>query len=321
MIHNVNEVKALKWGQLSPPWEQKRLRNFGEDLTINNMNEETNLHSTPPPTPRPNVFEYRASADFVAAMLTWRKHEDPRFSLRSASQTMPGSSRTLVARIAKGQRRLTRDRIDDLAILLQLTLHERAQLERLVVAERKPGASVKSGATNLRVEKDPPKVTRAAPQNHLLADWLNIYIKDACKLRSFSPQPERIHELLGGLATTSHIQRSLDFLLREGYLRRTPAGKLVQNDAVTTSTDGLPNEKIRSFHKKALEIARQNIDRVPLTKRREAAFVLHLNEPTLVKLTQLFDEICETLIQFAESHPDDNEKLYQILINLTPIGG
>ena len=141
------------------------------------------------------------------------------------------------------------------------------------------------------------------------------------KLKGFDPHPERLARLLGGIALASRVKRSLDFLLREGFLRRTLDGKVVMNQDLEVTTDEIPNAKIRAFHKKSLDIARRNLDLYPITKRRESALIMHLNQASIEELKELLKDFYERLIAFAEAHPDDNEELYQVLINLTPIGG
>lgn len=266
------------------------------------------------PRPRPAVFDFTSTNAYVAAMLDWRKTNERGFSIRALTANLPGCSRTLISKVIKGTRRLNRNHLPAIARLLDLSYAEKIQLDRWIDLERRP---------LILAEQNPSRnsTNSRRPQNHLLDHWLHLYVKDACKLRGFQPDPVSIHRLLGGIASVKQIETSLNFLLREGFLRRTLQGHLVLNEPVTVTTDGPPHQKIKAFHKKALSLARRNMDLQPSQERRESAMVMHLNQENMEKLKDLLKGFHDALINFADEHPNDDEKLYQVLINLTKVGG
>jgi uncharacterized protein (TIGR02147 family) len=146
-------------------------------------------------------------------------------------------------------------------------------------------------------------------------------VKNACGLKDFRPNAACIYRLLGGIASQKQIKRSLDFLLREGYLRRTLDGKTVENDPVMTTTDELYDRRKQQVHRKALEIARRGISVYPWERRRESALILTLNDSSVEELKELLKDFYEKLLLFTEEHAQENEGLYQVLINLSPLGG
>jgi uncharacterized protein (TIGR02147 family) len=201
---------------------------------------------------------------------------------------------------------------------LGLTGAERVFLESWVKRERSGGAK-RAGASR-EITAVPTKPRRRSPaQNHLLSHWLNVYLRDAAKLDSFTPDPIQLSCLLNGIATPRQIERSLRFLLHEGFLRRTLDGRIVQNEVLVTSSDGVPNSKVRDFHKRALTIARRNLDLLPVEERKEAALIVHLNPDSVAELRQLMTEFYERLLQFADERPGEHSGLYQVLLNFTPI--
>jgi uncharacterized protein (TIGR02147 family) len=248
-------------------------------------------------------------------MLSYRKESEPGFSVRKAVASISGCSPSLVTQVALGRRKLTRERVEMFASLLKLNRQELLYLDQWVATERAPGGPGKSTFA----EACPKK--RSGPQNQLLSDWLNVYVKDACGLEGFQPDPVQIHRILGGIAPIKRIEKSLSFLLKEGFLRRTVTGKTVVNDAMVMTSDDVPSEKIRKFHKKALDIASRSIDCYPVTKRRANAIVLPLNDSSLPELNEILKRFYEELLTFGERHAGENERLYQILLNFTPVGG
>ncbi len=270
-----------------------------------------------PTPPRPVIFEFDSIAAYVAAMLAWHRIATPRFSLRGEVKRMGMVSHSQVSRLGAGKRRLTRDLVDPLARLLALTGEERVFLDRWVKNSR--AVTLRSPSSTASPAEAQNRGRQRTSQNHLLKDWLNVYVRDVVKLKGFRPEMAQLYRLLGGIASPARISRSWRFLLREGFLRRTLEGNIVMNEVLVTSSDGIPNAKIRAFHKQALVIARRNLDLFPLERRQEAALVLHLNNDSVVELRQLLQEFYARLLQFAEEKPHDNEGLYQVLINFTPI--
>lgn len=245
-------------------------------------------------------------------MVRWRKQSDPRFSIRKATAKQSGCSPALVTQVIKGKRRLTRDRVPQFAAILALKKHEELFLDRWVVEHLQPK---RLDAVDTKMER-----RRSSPQNHLLSDWLNVYVKDLCGLKGSRADVAAIHRALSGVATPKHIERSLKFLLKHGYLRRTIAGGLIKNELLTQSTDGPPSEKIRKFHKRSLEIARRGIDIYPPDRRRASALVMSLTDDKVEELRELLKEFYERLMEFTEKNSEDSGKLHQVLLHLTPIG-
>jgi len=123
------------------------------------------------------------------------------------------------------------------------------------------------------------------------------------------------------MASEKRIERSLEYLLREGYLRRTLDGRVVENEPLTTTSDEKSNERAKSFHSHSLDIAKRAIKFHPMESRQASAVVLALNESSFNDLKEMLKEFYEKVLEFVEEHSDDNEQLYQVIIHLSPVGG
>lgn len=269
---------------------------------------------------RPVIFGFDCVKEYLGAMLKWQRHQDPTFSVRKKSLGLKRCSPALVTKVLKGQRKLTTDRISDFAKLLNLEPSEKTYLERWLQG----ATDDKNGTNAARVDatkSKPISSKRKEGETHLLSSWLHVYVKDAARLQGFHANATALYQLLGGIASIQQIQRSLNFLLREGYLRRTLDHKVVENDVVVTTTDDVPNVKIRQFHKKALEIAKRGIDVFPTHARRQSAIILPVNEDSLEELKKILKESYERIVAFSEEHSQDNQKLVQVIISMTPVGG
>jgi uncharacterized protein (TIGR02147 family) len=262
---------------------------------------------------RPDIARSASIAEYVQAMIQWRKATDRSFSVRRRAAEAGDISPALVTQISQGRRQLTRERVEPLAKLLGLTRSERAALDRKVEQARSTASSAPSKA----------RLRRSAPDNSILSDWLHLYIKDAAQMPGFDENPAWIKKQLGLAVPERRIARCLRFLVSHGHLRRDLKGKLTPQEPISQTTNGVPSAKIRAFHKNALKIASRSIDRFPVHDRRAHTLLMALTAERSRELDELLGEFYERLIQFMEN-ADDSEgakpsALYQIILNLCPI--
>jgi uncharacterized protein (TIGR02147 family) len=262
---------------------------------------------------RPSVTEYQSPEDFVRDMINYRKSSERAFSVHKASKSLRRVSPALVSLILKKKRAITLDRTDEISKLLKLNtiekLYFRSWIERIENRNLAPSAPVVS---QLRTRKEVPV--------GILKDWLNVYVKDYFHLIEIQKNPKLLHQQLAHLATPKRINRAIDFLLKQGHLRRTQDGSIVIETNLSVSDSGMPNEKIRQFHKAALALARSGMDLYPAQERISSALVLQLNQKSFLQFKELLDEFSEKLKIFAEQNTDPGERLYQFVFNLAPLG-
>ena len=264
--------------------------------------------------PRPIITNYRELVAYLADMLAFLKSEDVHFSILKASKSLRKISPTLVSLILKEKRRLTLDRVDEFAKMLQLTPHERKYLKDWVGRLEGIGPAQQLPLNPSSLGK------RKITSSHLLSDWINVYVKDAFQLSRISQNPDEIYSALGGIASRKRIEQSIKFLLKHGYLRTTIEGHVVPETPLHSIDPKIPNTHVRKFHKAALTNARDAIDQQDPAKRYANAMVITLNEATYKKITELIAEQAEELQSFAEGL-SDGDQLYQLVINLSPTGG
>ena len=264
---------------------------------------------------RPIITDYTDFIQFIGDMLSFLKQHDANFSVLKASKSLRKVSPALVSLILKRKRRLTFDRVDEISKLLNLTPHEKQFLKDHVAKDE--GVIPASTPLDL-ASRDIPR--RKVTSVHLLADWVNVFVKDAFQLTAVRQNPSEIYSILGGIASKNRIDQSIRFLLAHGYLRKTIEGHLVPEVPVHSIDPQVPSLQIRKFHKAALSNAREAIDQHGPEKRYANAMVLTLNEENYKKITELIAEQADQLQKFAENLENGNQ-LYQLVINLSPTGG
>lgn len=288
--------------------------------------------------PAPLIRDFDDPIEFLRLRLEHRRRAQPGFSVSRACRELPRCSPALVSMILKRERSLSPDRADDLARLMGLSARERVAFREWVesVSQKRPRAE--EGPADGSESSLPRPLTgspawatrrgwvraglqRKEVSRHLLKDWINPYVKDAFRFESIQKNPESVLHFLEGLASPERLRRSVAFLLREGYLRRTLDGRIVEDTPLTVTDENLPHEKIRSFHRHALQLARDAVEAYPPERRLANAFILPVSEQSQNDVLELIAEFTEKLKRVAEEAPDNASQLYQLVINLSPVSG
>jgi len=269
-------------------------------------------------TKRPVITEYQDPVTYMGDMIKYRKAEQRAFSVLKVCRELRRCSPALISLILKRERVITPERVEDLSKVMGLTSSERQYfkdwIEKIALGEKFEPVTEKAQAKRKNVS------------THLLKDWLNVYVKDAFSLSSIQSDPERIFAFLGGIASRARIEKSIRFLLGNGYLRKTQDGKIVLDTPLAVSDQGLPNSKIRQFHRASLKIARDAVEQYPVDERLANALVVTVDKEEYSELCDIVAEFSEKLKKYSEKKSEKkNEKLgkrlYQVLINLSPTGG
>lgn len=264
---------------------------------------------------RPIIYDYASPREFFVALAIYNRERSV-FSVRQQIKKyeLDGFiSPALVSLVLSGKRRINRDLLPVLAKIFKATTAEISYLDQLMIADLSP--SIKSH------ELPATSTLKAEPRNHLLRDWINVYVKDTVNLRGFEPSGTVIYRLLNGMAPRLRIEKAVRFLLAEGFWRHDGKGNVVPEASITQTSSGIPLDKIRKFHKAALKIALKGIEQFPPGRRKAYTTVVSVDRSHAAELKTLVDRFHHDLQSFISSHPSGSDQLFQVAIHLTPIGG
>lgn len=262
---------------------------------------------------RPSISQYSDPVEIMGKMLAYRRKNQSSFSVMKESQNIYRLSPTLITLILQKKRKITLDRVDGIAKLIGLTSAEKAYFRSLVLKE--------SGGFESGLIDHPSVQRRKDVSHHILSDWLHPYVKDCFHISAFQKNPDMIYQYLGAVASVARIKRSYQFLLKEGHLRKNELGRTVVESNLTVTESPIPSKSIRRFHKAALKIAQQALELHSPNERFANSLLLNLSTKRYLQLLQIMNEFAETLKNFSEIQDDECERLYQISLNVSPVGG
>jgi uncharacterized protein (TIGR02147 family) len=262
----------------------------------------------------PHITDMQDPVEILRQRLAYRRKTEKSFSVLRACRNLYRLSPTLITLILKGKRKITPDRVDALCKLMGLHGAEKTYFKNLVLQSFSDVAS----------ESDVALLKQRSRKNvstHILSDWLNVYVKDCFHIEAIQKNPKLLYRQLGPLASNKRIEKSLQFLLKEGHLRRTPEGHIVIETNLTVTEPLVPSQKVRNFHKAALKIAQQAIDLHGPSERFANTLLVCVSKDRLTELNQITQEFAEKLKEFAEVSTPEDDRLYQLIVNISPTGG
>lgn len=263
---------------------------------------------------RPNISEYQAPQEYLRDVLKFRKESEAEFSISKATQNLRRISPTLVSLIIQGKRKITFDRVDELAKLMNLNFQEKVYFKNWIESANPKMPEFQ--------DKISPSSNRKEISTHILNDWLNVYVKDAFQIPAIQKNPDLLYVYFAGIANKSRLDKSLQFLLREGHLRKTMDNKIVvETNLALIANSPLPVKKIRQFHKNALVLAKNALDLFSPQERFASTLVIPMREEKYAEALEVIKEFSNRMQQLAENNDSTAERLYQFTLNLSPIGG
>lgn len=267
--------------------------------------------------PLPLMTQFEKPEDYLRARIQYLKQTERHFSVLKETKKLRKVSPTLITLILQNKRKISLDRVDEMSKLLRLSAAEKLYFKNWILKSEAPQDEraidriVNRNSNSNKKEFSPSLLNR----------WLNVYVKDAFQLSKIQADPTKIYDYLIAIANKNSIDQSIQFLLKEGYLRRTLEGKIVPDARLHSNENPPSGNQIRSFHKAALKIAQQNIDNYSAQERFANALILDLTPEKHQELISLIKVFTDSLQEFASNNTDQGDKLYQLVLNVSPLGG
>lgn len=189
--------------------------------------------------------------------------------------------------------------------LVALTLSSSEDQKRLAQAEIL--CSVKE-----LVSKEIPK-TKVS----VLSQWYHLVIRELVLLKDFEPSGEWISQKLRGLISPDEAERSLNALLKTGFLK-IHEGRWVQSDPVLDTGDALEDWIAVKFHKDTLRIWSECLESAEKSQREFGLLNIPIDSEKIPELKERMRKFQNEIIGWLqdETSPD---RIVQLGLYLIPI--
>lgn len=185
-------------------------------------------------------------------------------------------------------------------------------LERLGLSEREKGRLL----TLMGIAPGFTKRTLDDEQYQMLLDDVYFPILFSYDLVPELRQPETIAKRLS--CDVQKVIQVTEGFLAKGFLRRLPDGVIERNPDYFETSDGVPSEVLRSFHRQAFQAAMDALEDVPAEKRDITSLYFSAPESRLPELRKEIRAFYERVVALAEANPKD--RIYRLSVGLFPVG-
>ncbi len=237
-----------------------------------------------------------------------RAQANPSYSLRSFARDLKVSPSTL-SEIFNQKKGISQKLALQLAERLNLPEWEQIYFKQLVHAECSKSPKSKAQAKE-QLESFKRSNTYQLIQNKALkalTSWVELAILELTYTKDFQPKIKWIAKQLS--VTEITIESAIKRLVEAELLEiDSIAGKWIDVSPLFTTTDGIPNESIRNFHRSVLNLALKKLESADVKSRTVKTVVLSVSEKNKENIKKILDEAINKIAALGDQKsPDCND--------------
>jgi uncharacterized protein (TIGR02147 family) len=269
------------------------------------------------------IFQYIDYRIFLADYFLSMKKKHSFFSYRWFANKAEVSSSGLYQRLVKGDRNLTEKTTEKFLHAMELGTKE-AEYFRVLVAfnqarstkEKQRNYTLMVSMANL-VEESPLELD----QYGYLSDWYTPVIRELLPLIQVEDDYKSIAKTLKPSISEKNAQKSVELLLRMGFIQKSKNGSYQQcTPAISSGThfQAVMTLARRAFNANMIKLAKEALERFPIEKRYAVGITLSISDSTYEVLLQEFHAFRERVVAIANKEKKPS-KICQMNFQLFPL--
>jgi len=268
---------------------------------------------------RIEIFRYHDYRAFLVDWLAYRKATERRFSWRKLA-TQAGLATGMLPMILSGKCPLSIKAMKKLQPHLALTETELSFLENLVYLGTSDSQDERLTALERmkRFHRYRELHQNESEVHQYMTHWYYAAIREMACLRDFRLEPEWIQSALTYSVSLKEVKDAIEFLTKNGYLQVTNSGVVIPPQKVLDCSGGIYRLSLSQFHKEALELASQAIEKIPSDKRNVQGHTFSLNSRNYLKAQAIVDEAIQRVRELGKAETR-GDAVYQMEISLFPL--
>ena len=269
------------------------------------------------------IFAYTDYREFLKDFYTYKKSNNSHYSYRLFAQKAGIKSPSLFKEIAEGKRNLSPAMCEKFIKALALSENEGRFFSLLVrfnqaktdSEKREHYASIVSMVNNVKV-KD------IAPSDYdYYSEWYHSAIRELITLVPSKTSNAKIGKMLIPKIKADQVAKSIELLLKLGFIRKNIDGSYSQEDKhITNSTDNLDLNRIirREFNSKIIELSKLANENISPDSRNVSSLTVGISKAGYDAIVQEIEFFKNRVISIVNSDTD-SDSVYQISTQLFPL--
>jgi len=270
---------------------------------------------------RPNVTEYidyrRYLKDVYHAS---KQNKRESLSFRAFSLRAGFSSPNYLKLVMDGQRNLSLEGAQKFANALGLNKTEREYFTTLVLMNQADSSEEKEIAYRKLLQIARFKKTKQLEKNQFeyCAEWYHSVIRELVTNPQFDGTAQWLANRISPQITLSQAERSLELLVKLGFLKKENGANYVQSAPVVTTGAEVVSLALYRYHMELLDLARRSLEHVPAEKRDMSSMTLGVSAKKIPLIKKRIQEFRQEILQMV-SDDKQAEEVCQLCLYFFPM--
>lgn len=267
---------------------------------------------------RPDIFEYLEHQRFLQDWFAFLKVEK-QLALRSLA-TSSGVSVAALSLCLKGDRNWTLPLLGKILPHLQLKKPEQEALRYLFIIGTTDNMMDRLEAFDQlrRLPQYNQKQRQSSTVFMYLRHWLNVAIREMVLLPGFRAEVSWIRGRLSFIPSESEVEKSLKFLIKEGYIIKSENGQWQPSQQHLECQEGVFKLSLGEYHRQILLLAQRSIEEIPRDLRLILGHTVALSGEQKKKAEDILKKALSE-IQNMNVQSQNPEQLYQFELIMIPL--
>ncbi len=248
-----------------------------------------------------SVFDFQNYREFLKAFYSEKKMSKRGFSYRNFARLCQFASPNFMKLVIEGKRNLSHEASEQIAEGLKLHKDESRFFIALVKFNQASTDEEKQKYYDELKDILPKQKRRILSEDSMiyLSHWLYPVLREMIEQKQFKEDPYWISRRLYGDVKPMQISQALNFLKESGFIFKNEKGKWACKDNFVISSDEIKSLGIRNYHRQMLELAKEMLEKVEMSKREYGALTLSLADEDLAEFKDKLKNFRQSIHEWA----------------------
>jgi len=242
------------------------------------------------------------------------------FSWREFASRAGYTSPVFLKLVCEGKNGLPQKKIPIVGAAMDLAGYELDYFKNLVIFNQgRRDADRKNAYEKMKaIAADHQVKTLSNDLYDYFSSWINPIVRELAPIMPGATHTEIAKRFIPEV-TVSQIEKSLEFLVGAGLLRRKPGGTYsMVEKSISSGNMDISSLAIRNFHKEMGNLALDSIENVPVDQRNFSSLTLGLTRSAYEEILKELSEFRRRAVAIA-TKSSDTEEVYQMNFQLFPL--
>jgi uncharacterized protein (TIGR02147 family) len=266
------------------------------------------------------IVEYMNYREYLRDYYEERKAGSPHFSYRLFSELAGFRAPNLLKLVIEGQRSLTKQSVLKFVKAIRLKKREAEYFENLVFFNQSETLEEKNlylqRLMKVRGGADPKRIEQSEYEYY--SAWWHPVVRELVVAVDFQDDYRRLGSMVVPAIAAAEAQKSVELLLRLGFVRKEDDGRFVQASTTLTTGPRVRSVAVANYHREMMKLAAESIERFDADTRSVTSLTLGVSEQTRAILVEKVRQFRKELLAIAEAETNP-QRVVQLNFQVFPL--